>query len=51
VGGISIAQTAKYFRRDNSTMARNVSRLEERMRAAKDVRRLCESLVQRLSPS
>jgi putative transposase len=46
VAGISIARTAKHFRRDTSTMARNVSRLEDRMRSAKDVRHLCESLVQ-----
>jgi hypothetical protein len=50
VGGISIARAAKHFRRDTSTMAKNVTRLEERMRTEKDVRRLCESLVQRLSP-
>jgi chromosomal replication initiation ATPase DnaA len=48
VGGISIARTAKYFRRDTSTMARNVSRLEERMRAAKDLRSLCNRLVENL---
>jgi chromosomal replication initiation ATPase DnaA len=51
VAGISIARTAKHFRRDTSTMARNVSRLEERMRMEKAVLRLCESLVQRLSLS
>ena len=50
VAGISIARTAKQFHRDTSTMARNVARLEERMRTEKDVRRLFESLVQRLSP-
>jgi transposase len=37
VAGISIARTAKHFGRDTSTMARNVSRLEERMRAEKAV--------------
>src|SRR5262249_31758425 len=36
---------SEVFRRDTSTMARNASRLEERMRAAKDLRRLCDSLV------
>jgi hypothetical protein len=51
VASISIARTAKHFRRDTSTMARNVSRLEERMRTEKDARRLCESLIQRLSLS
>jgi hypothetical protein len=49
VAGISIARTAKDFRRDTSTMARNVTRLEERMRAAKDLRSLCNGLVERLS--
>src|SRR5262249_30350954 len=48
VGGISIARTAKYFRRDTSTMARNVSRLEERMRSAKGLRSLCNGLVEKL---
>ena len=45
VAGISIARTAKHFGRDTSSMARNVARLEERMRAARDSRRLCDSLV------
>lgn len=48
VGGISIARTAKYFRRDTSTMARNVSRLEARMRGSKQLRSLCDSLVESL---
>ena len=48
VGGISIARTARYFRRDTSTMARNVSRLEERMRASKEIRSLCDGIVESL---
>jgi hypothetical protein len=51
VAGISIARTAQYFRRDTSTMARNVVRLEERMHTEKEVRGLCANLVQRLSLS
>jgi chromosomal replication initiation ATPase DnaA len=51
VAGISIARTAKHFRRDNSTMPRNVSRPEARISMEKAVLRLCESLVQRLSLS
>jgi chromosomal replication initiation ATPase DnaA len=45
VAGISIAHTAKHFGRDTSSMARNFARLEQRMTAAKDLRRLCDSLV------
>ena len=45
VAGTSIARTAKHFGRDTSSMARNVARLEERMTAARDLRRLCDSLV------
>lgn len=48
VAGIPIARTAKHFRRDTSTIARNASRLEERMRTEKDLLRFCESLVLRL---
>ena len=48
VAGISIARTAKHFRRDTSTMARNVSRLEERMRTEKRLRTLCNGLAERL---
>jgi chromosomal replication initiation ATPase DnaA len=49
VAGISIARTAKHFRRDTSTMARNVSRLEEQMHTGKAIKRLCDDLVQSLS--
>ena len=51
VAGISIARTAKHFRRDTSTMARNVSRLEEQMHAGKASKRLCDDLVHSLSLS
>ena len=50
VAGISIARTARHFRRDTSTMARNVSRLEERKLADKRLRNLCDDLVTRLRP-
>jgi len=39
-GNVSIARTAKYFGRDTSTMARNVARLEARMRREKGMRKL-----------
>ena len=45
VAGISIARTAKHFGRETSSMARNVGRLEERMRDSKNLRSLCEKLV------
>jgi hypothetical protein len=45
VARISIARTAKHFRRDTSTMSRNVSRLEERLQTEKNLRSLCEELV------
>jgi hypothetical protein len=45
VAGISIARTAKHFGRDTSSMARNVSRLEERMHSSTKLRSLCQNLV------
>jgi putative transposase len=51
VAGISIAKAAKHFRRDTSTMARNVSRLEEQMHTGKAIKRLCDDLVRSLSLS
>jgi REP element-mobilizing transposase RayT len=50
-GGISIAATAKHFQRDTSTMARNVARLEERMRTDKRVRKLADDVVEGLRPA
>ena len=50
VAGIAIARTARHFRRDTSTMARNVSRLEERKLTDKRLRNLCDDLVTRLRP-
>jgi len=44
----STPSARKDFRRDTSTMARNVSRLEERKLADKRLRNLCDDLVTRL---
>jgi REP-associated tyrosine transposase len=49
VAGLSIARTAKHFGRDTSTMARNVIRLEERMRQEKGIRKIAEELVTALN--
>lgn len=48
VAGISIARTAKYFRRDTSTMARSVGRLESQMRGDRQLRQSVEGLVRSL---
>lgn len=48
VAGISIARTAKYFRRDTSTMARSVGKLESLMRGDRQLRQSVEGLVRTL---
>ncbi len=48
VAGISLARTAKRFRRDSSTVARGVSRLEQRMRGDRELRRRLEQVAKRL---
>ena len=48
VGGISITRTAKYFRRDTSTMARSVGRFEAQMRDDRKMRASSDRLVQEL---
>jgi putative transposase len=45
VAGISIARTAKYFRRDTSTMARGVGRLEGLMQGDRRLRQSIEDVV------
>ena len=49
VGGISLARTAKHFGRDISTMARTVTRLEEKMRADKRLTRVAANSVKEVS--